>query len=64
MRSLRWWLVPKAFIKPVSDCALFHEDYITLPATPFQSLRDDWRRYGWRVACYNLGALVRLWLEI
>lgn len=62
MKSLSWWTTPHVFVKPVSDCALFDE-WIVLNKTPLQSVRDDMRRAGWRVAMYNAITLLRTWLD-
>jgi hypothetical protein len=40
-------------VKPLAS-GLFSEQWLIVYQTPLQAFRDDRRRYGWRVAWYNL----------
>jgi len=62
MKPLSWWTTRHAFVKPMSDCALF-DGWIVANETPLQSIGDDRRRFGWRVALSNAVTLLRMWLD-
>lgn len=44
-------------VKPVMKGGLF--GWIVLELTPWQSFKDDWRRYGWLTAVYNAWVTLR-----